>query len=228
MEYCSIFIKLLVWQSLAAVALSQGFDFFYFVQQWSGSYCDTSSSCCYPTYGQPPADFGIHGLWPNYNSGSYPSNCDSSNPFDPSQIQDLLSQMQTEWPSLSCPSSDGTSFWSHEWDKHGTCSESVLNEHSYFAAALSLKNSTNLLQTLANAGITPNGNSYNLSDILAAIKQGIRYDAAIQCNTDQNGNSQIFQVYICVDTTGQNIIECPVYPTNKCPSSINFPTFPSS
>ncbi|GAB2297187.1 hypothetical protein Dimus_031300 [Dionaea muscipula] len=222
----SVFIKLLVWQSLAAVALCQGFDFFYFVQQWPGSYCDTSQSCCYPTTGKPASDFGIHGLWPNYNSGSYPSNCDSSNPFDPSQIQDLLSQMQTEWPSLSCPSSDGTSFWTHEWNKHGTCSESVLNEHAYFQAALSLKNSSNLLETLANAGITPNGNSYNLSDVLAAMKQATGgYDAYIQCNTDQNGNSQLYQVYMCVNTSGQSFIECPVAPSQNCNPSIEFPSF---
>ncbi|GAB2248367.1 hypothetical protein Droror1_Dr00008249 [Drosera rotundifolia] len=226
MQY-SMFIKLLLWQSLAAMALCQsaGFDFFYFVQQWPGSYCDTSQGCCNPTSGKPPSDFGIHGLWPNYNSGGYPSNCDSSNPFDPSQIQDLLSQLQTEWPSLTCPSSDGTSFWTHEWNKHGTCSESVLTEHAYFAAALNLKSQAKTLVSLTAAGITPNGSFYNLSDVLAAIKQGTGYDAYVQCNTDDNGNSQLYQIYICVDTTGQNFIECPVAPNQNCPSSIEFPSF---
>ena len=55
--------------------------------QWPGSYCDSQkSSCCYPTTGKPAADFGIHGLWPNYKDGTYPSNCDPSNAFKPSQV----------------------------------------------------------------------------------------------------------------------------------------------
>ncbi|RLN22715.1 ribonuclease 1-like [Panicum miliaceum] len=31
-----------------------------------GSFCDTQQGCCFPSTGKPPADFGIHGLWPNY------------------------------------------------------------------------------------------------------------------------------------------------------------------
>ncbi|GAB2214428.1 hypothetical protein Droror1_Dr00018774 [Drosera rotundifolia] len=224
-KHTSVLIQLLALQSLAAVVFCDpGFDFFYFVQDWPGSYCDSSEGCCYPTTGKPASDFGIHGLWPNYNSGSYPSNCDPNNPFDPSQIQELLSEMQAEWPSLSCPSSDGIKFWTHEWNKHGTCSESVLDEHDYFAAGLALKNQTNLLGALANAGITP-GNSYDLSAITAAIQQGTGVGAYIQCNQDENGNSQLYQVYMCVDTTGKNLIECPVSPNYQCPSSIGFPSF---
>ena len=56
------------------------------VMQWPGSYCDTKQSCCYPTTGKPAADFGIHGLWPNYQDGNYPQNCDSKNPFNPDKV----------------------------------------------------------------------------------------------------------------------------------------------
>jgi len=54
--------------------------------QWPGAYCDTSRACCYPTSGKPAADFGIHGLWPNYNGGSWPSNCEPDSQFDRSQV----------------------------------------------------------------------------------------------------------------------------------------------
>ncbi|KAE9605537.1 hypothetical protein Lal_00024682 [Lupinus albus] len=219
-------IKLmLLTQCLTVLCQSEDFDFFYFVQQWPGSYCDARRPCCYPTTGKPAADFGIHGLWPNRNDGSYPSNCDPNSPFDPSEVSDLTTKLQSEWPTLACPSNDGTGFWTHEWEKHGTCSESNLKQHAYFATALGLKEKANLLQALTSAGIKPDGESYTLSDIKGAIKDGVGFTPYIECNVDKSGNSQLYQVYLCVDTSGSNLIECPVFPHGRCGSSIEFPTF---
>ncbi|OVA00091.1 Ribonuclease T2-like [Macleaya cordata] len=224
--FLSLIIKIFVIQHLVALCVSQDFDFFYFVQQWPGSYCDTKKSCCYPTTGKPAADFGIHGLWPNYNDGSYPSNCDPDSPFDPSTILNLTSELQSNWPTLACPSGNGTKFWSHEWEKHGTCSESVLDQQGYFEAALSLKKQVDLLTILQNAGIKADGGFYSLDSIRNAIKEAIGYTPGIECNLDQSGNSQLYQIYICVDTTGTNLIECPILPNGRCSSSsVEFPYF---
>ncbi|KAJ4711348.1 Ribonuclease [Melia azedarach] len=224
-KYSSLLIKLLVVQYLSILCASQNFDFFYLVLQWPGSYCDTAKSCCYPTTGKPAADFGIHGLWPNKNDGSYPSNCDPNSPFDQSQISDLKSSMQKNWPTLACPSGNGLEFWSHEWEKHGTCSESVLDQHDYFQAALNFKNQVDLLQALKSAGIQPDGNSYSLERIKDAIKGETGFAPWIECNVDESGNSQLYQIYLCVDTSASNIIECPVFPKGKCGSGIEFPSF---
>ncbi|KAF6171855.1 hypothetical protein GIB67_007376 [Kingdonia uniflora] len=210
---------------LNGVVLAQDFDFFYFVQQWPGSYCDTKKSCCYPTTGKPDADFGIHGLWPNYKDGSYPSNCDPDTPFDPSKISDLKSTMQSSWPTLACPSGNGMTFWSHEWVKHGTCSESILNQHDYFDSALNLKKQVDLLNILQSAGINPDGGFYSLRAITNAITQATGYAPGIECNIDESGNSQLYQIYLCVDTSGTNFIKCPLLPSGKCSSSIEFPSF---
>ncbi|KAL2546752.1 Ribonuclease 1 [Forsythia ovata] len=225
LEFSMLLLKLLTLQGLALLCASQQqFDFFYFVRQWPGSYCD-SKQCCYPNTGKPASDFSIHGLWPNYNDGSYPSNCDPQTQFDASKIADLTSRIQKEWPSLACPSSDSLNFWAHEWVKHGTCSESILDQHSYFETALNLKEQLNLLQVLGNSGIEPNGEVYELSSIKDAIKEGTGYTPWIECNSDESGNSQLYQVYMCVDTSGSNLVECPVFPNGKCSSNIEFPSF---
>ncbi|KAJ4711346.1 Ribonuclease [Melia azedarach] len=84
---------------------------------------------------KPATNFSIHGLWPNYNNASWPENSDPQNPYKESQITNLNPRMQVSWPTLSCPSANGSKFWKHERDKHGTCSESVLDQHDYFERA---------------------------------------------------------------------------------------------
>lgn len=68
------------------------------------------------------------------------------------QISELMSSLEKNWPSMSCPSSNGYRFWSHEWEKHGTCAESELDQKDYFQAGLKLKEKANLLQALKKAG----------------------------------------------------------------------------
>ncbi|KAF3431467.1 hypothetical protein FNV43_RR26198 [Rhamnella rubrinervis] len=186
----SILINLCILTIL--VCASQAYDFFFFAQQWPGSLCDTKKACCYPKTGKPAADFGIHGLWPTYNNHSFPGNCNRNSGFDGSEISDLRERMQVSWPSLNCPSSNSSKFWKHEWVKHGTCSESVLDQHGYFEAALSIKeHSVNLLQILQSAGIQPDGKSYNLESIREAIKKGSGFSPVIECNVNASGNYQL-------------------------------------
>ncbi|KAL3511118.1 hypothetical protein ACH5RR_030519 [Cinchona calisaya] len=224
------FFKLLLLQCLTVLtfaAQDDSFDFFYFVQQWPASYCDTKRSCCYPTTGKPAEDFSIHGLWPNRDDGSWPSNCnveDSS--FNVFEVLDLITRMQQDWPSFSCPSSNGVRLWTHEWKKHGTCSR--LNQHQYFQTVLDFKEKANLLHVLEHAGIFPGG-FYSVEFIKDAIKACVGYTPFIECNVDQARNHQLYQVYLCVDKFASNFIECPVFPHGRCGGSpIEFPSFSSS
>ena len=66
-----------------------------------------------------------------------------------------------------------------------------------------------------NTGINPDGNSYSLQNIKNAIKGAIGYTPWIECNVDASGNSQLYQIYLCVDTSGSSLIECPVFPQGK-------------
>ncbi|KAI5574507.1 hypothetical protein BDE02_10G149300 [Populus trichocarpa] len=138
-----------------------------------------------------------------------------------------MSSLQKDWPSLSCPSSDGFRFWSHEWIKHGTCAVSEeIGQHVYFEAALKLKKKANLLQALISAGIKPEGESYDPDSIRLAIKEATGFTPDIECNTDASKNRQVYQVFMCADISGSEFIECPVPLKKRCKSNkVHFPEF---
>ncbi len=100
-----------------APAQSQGtpgvFDFYLLTLSWSPEFC----------HGHPNAPqcseklgFIVHGLWPQYNNGTWPLNCPTNNPAP----TDTSSVSQIMPPSIL----------QHEWEKHGTCSG--LSGNDYF------------------------------------------------------------------------------------------------
>ena len=75
------------------------------------------------------------------------------------------------------------------------------------------------------SGIEPDDGFYSLDSISDAIKEGAGFTPGIECNRDSAHNSQLYQVYLCVDTSGSSLIECPILPRSKCGSQIQFPKF---
>ncbi|EFJ09665.1 hypothetical protein SELMODRAFT_270532 [Selaginella moellendorffii] len=223
MGFCAIVVAL-VCSNLFIIAGAQRFDFFYFVLQWPGAYCDRGqAACCYPTTGKPAEDFSIHGLWPNKDDGTWPQFCDPSNPFELSQISDLRRAMNREWGSLDCPSSNSVEFWEHEWEKHGTCA--FRDEHQYFERSLALREQVDPLGYLASAGIRPNNRLYSLQSIQLALEDGLGHTIGIECNRDSSRTAQLYQLYFCVASDASTIIDCPVFPNSKCTTQVEFPSF---
>ncbi|CAM6007170.1 unnamed protein product [Sphagnum balticum] len=198
------------------------FDFYFFVQMWPGSLCDTSRGCCYPKSGKPESNFQIHGLWPSRIDSSYPSKCGGNFVF--SEIKDLTKELNLHWNKLSCPSSNNSPFWNHEWSKHGTCSG--LTEHAYFKTALNLYTTYNLTAALASAAILPNGQLYTSKLILKVLTTALGQTPLIECNRSAKlGYSQFYQIYVCVDKDGKSLIPCPVTIPNQCRAIVYFPPF---
>jgi ribonuclease T2 len=224
--------------------------------QWPGSFCDTRQGCCFPDTGKPAADFGIHGLWPNYakcRGGSkrqglaravlgedvaalssssavgrrgrcWPEYCDDGNTLSPWEIRDLVASLDRSWPTLSCKSRRSFEFWSYEWKKHGTCSN--LGQRDYFARALALKAAHNLTAILAAAGIVPSDTAtYSLRSVGDAVARGTGFTANLECNRDAGGETQLFQVYQCVDREGKGLIDCPLPMRSKCTDRVKLPVF---
>ncbi|GLJ44077.1 hypothetical protein SUGI_0919270 [Cryptomeria japonica] len=140
------------------------------------------------------------------------------------RISDLVGELNSHWGSLSCPSSNGHQFWGHEWEKHGTCSLN-LDQYEYFNKTLALRSKIDLLSALKSAGIKPDGGDYSVSDIKEAIRNAIG-EEGVNCNVSEEGEYQLKEIYVCVDKfDASTVIQCPVYPYSKCPSTVKFPVF---
>ena len=142
------------------------------------------------------------------------------------QLKPIEKSLQQAWPSFTCPQI-GRKFWLHEWNKHGTCSKSILSEMAYFKAVAHLKNKINILQVLAKAGIRPNNKFYSLKSIKKAIARATGFHPWVMCNHNAEGKSQIWQITLCVDRTGTRLINCPYIPKGRgsCAAKILFPYY---
>ncbi|KAK3162724.1 hypothetical protein QOZ80_1BG0092980 [Eleusine coracana subsp. coracana] len=98
-----------------------GFDYYVLALQWPGTICRQTSNCC-ATNGccrpKPLKWFTIHGLWPQYNNGGWPSCCRPTT-FNINKILMLMPILEKYWPSLYCGSSSTCfggrgPFWAHE------------------------------------------------------------------------------------------------------------------
>ncbi|KAK7349455.1 hypothetical protein VNO77_06834 [Canavalia gladiata] len=178
------------------------FDYFKLALQWPGTYCRRTRRCCSSNAccrgSNAPTVFTIHGLWPDYNDGTWPACCSGSS-FDPKEISTLTSALEQYWPSLSCGSPSTChggkgSFWAHEVFKHGTCSYPVVrNEYDYFLTVLNVYFKYNVTRVLNDAGYVPsNTEKYPLGGIISAIENAFHTTPVVACSKDS-----IEELYLC-------------------------------
>ncbi|KAI9493057.1 RNase Sy [Zychaea mexicana] len=213
--------------------------------------CSTSNadSCCVPAYGlmvhvqqwiegYGPSDaFTMHGLWPDTCSGGIPgdgnSGCDASRNFDDvgEIIQgldsSLYNQMNTYWPSYT---GDNPSFWTHEWNKHGTCVTTLdpecfgddyqENEDvvGYFQKTLDLRTEYNLYAILSDAGITPGG-EYTVAEFESAIENSTGATPRVTCSS---GALEEIWLYFYVEGNGE-YVPTDAFSGSSCSGSIEYP-----
>jgi ribonuclease T2 len=103
--------------ALAAPAAPKAFDYYVFTLSWSPEYCSDGNKTEQCT-GTRRYEFVVHGLWPQYERGGYPSNCAGDRQVPRPVVDEMLEIM---------PSRD---LIRHEWQKHGTCSG--LTPQDYF------------------------------------------------------------------------------------------------
>lgn len=187
---------LLVFVTLAA-ADSHSFDYFLLVREWNPTLCGHSD--CSRTVAA--SNFTIHGLWPQRRGGSWPSFCNPSATFDEQELTELLPELKVEWPALFNFSSD-IDFWTHEWLKHGTCSET--SEKPYFEQALRLHRENNILDNLLSAGIQPSDTVYySYRAVVAAITADLGVRTQVHVYEDR-----LSEVWMCISKDLQPF-DCP-------------------
>lgn len=82
------------------------FDYYVLALTWVPAFCATNhdpQECGHDT------GFALHGLWPNYDNGNYPSSC-----AEVALTQATRETFETIYASPK--------MIEHEWSKHGTCS----------------------------------------------------------------------------------------------------------
>ena len=103
----------------------------------SGEVCRYPGGNCYQLRLQRvegcTSHYSIHGLWPQWASkcGGGPKKV-ALEDFD----RKFQKTMLKEWPT--CKGDNHEWFWTHEWNKHGTCANAFGSMVDYFKAAVSL------------------------------------------------------------------------------------------
>ena len=199
------------------------FDYMHFVQSWDGLFCD--DGCCRLPATSSPVKLGftVHGMWPEYNDGSFPSCCKSS--FTSKLIDETLeknSEIRTlldqYWPALK-----RCHFVRYETEKHGSCAASVYGETesglvNYWTAIVKLRAKWDFERALESAGIVPSKSTqYSLKTIRSVLKEQVGYNVNVACDS---GNL-LQEIRVCVKrpTDARTLVnpepfDCPVAETS--------------
>ncbi|PIA63854.1 hypothetical protein AQUCO_00201286v1 [Aquilegia coerulea] len=207
------------------------FDYFLLALLWPGTLCQGTNHCCSANAccrSNATSMFTIHGLWVNYNDGTWPACCNNGSNFDIKKITPLLGGLQIYWPSLSCnleSTCDGGKglFWAHEWEKHGTCATPVIwDEYTYFLTTLNIYFKYNITKILIEEGYIPsNSEKYPLGGIVSAIQNAVRATPLLVCS---DGAVQELRLCFCKNFEPQ---DCPnnVTPEEACPRYVSLPEY---
>jgi len=148
----------------------------------------------------PSDSWTLHGLWPDLCDGSYDEFCTEAPQYtNITQIlkaadqSALLDYMNTYWVPNS-----GTSehFWEHEWNKHGTCINTLAPSCygdsytagtevvDFFTRTVALFKTLDSYTALANAGITPStSKTYTQAEIQAALTAVTGSSVVLGCSS---------------------------------------------
>ncbi|KAK0056920.1 ribonuclease Oy [Biomphalaria pfeifferi] len=195
---------------------NEDWEFLLLAQFWPTTSCYyfRQSGCSVP---EKVNNWTIHGLWPSNANEPQPENCNSSMPFDYTQIESLRDRLDLEWPYYN-KSGARTFLWEHEWNKHGTCAynlPTLQGEMNYFTSAMNLYQTINLFGVLKAHGIEPSEEKkFQVQDIFDILNEYFQAKPNIIClhNSEENVY-YIEEIWLCFnkDLTARDCEEIPVH-----------------
>eukprot|EP00056_Hartaetosiga_gracilis_P014291 m.240202 g.240202 ORF g.240202 m.240202 type:complete len:279 (-) comp14653_c0_seq1:2259-3095(-) len=205
------------------------YDLLVFAMGWNAQFCNDNpddKECTFPSSSFQAQNFGLHGLWPQYNtthSGhDWPQFCHKDDSSYWTKVASISSSIKDKFHSEWEQYAPGylTGLEDHEWTKHGTCSMAAILkvpsnpgalaqlQESYFSAQLGLMKSNPTPSIISNA--QQSGDPVKVNDVLEAF--GGAGKLGINCEV-QNGKVYLNQIELCygVDTQGlpTKQISCP-------------------
>jgi ribonuclease T2 len=161
------------------------FDYYVLALSWAPDYCATSGSgdvqeCAIGK----KLGFVLHGLWPQYASG-YPSTCST---------EKLPDAVQAKYPKLY----PNDNLYTHEWEKHGTCSG--LSPDAYLTFTKKLKDGV----VIPDALKAPQTQLHmTVQQMRQAFQQAnpTLNDASVEMNCS-SGGKYLQEVYVCFTRDG--------------------------
>jgi len=125
--------------------------------------------------------FTVHGIWPEYKNGSWPSYCDVPK-FNITKIEPIKTNLTKYWTNFKDPEK----LWKHEYYKHYSCLKSdhlFPNELRFFSIGLELRKALDYYTMLQIESIVPtNKHKYKKEDIINAIRKYIKKEIVITCD----------------------------------------------
>ena len=144
---------------------SGNFDYYLFTLSWSPEYCHGHSNG--PECGGAHPGFVVHGLWPQFNNGQWPSAC-SSEPglSNPSSMLDIMPDAH---------------LIQHEWTTHGTCSGLTANQ--YFGVIRKAYDSIQIPSPLVSPSRTITRSAGEIKQMFTDANPGMfSDDIAVSCH----------------------------------------------
>jgi ribonuclease T2 len=139
-----------------SAAPTGNFDYYLFTLSWSPEYCHGHPNN--PQCDGSHPGFVVHGLWPQFNNGQWPSTCSSAPGLlsNPTQVLDIMPDRR---------------LIQHEWFTHGACSGLTANQ--YFGAIRKAYNSIKIPSSLVSPTRTQTQSASDIKQLFTDANPGM-------------------------------------------------------